>query len=228
MSLENNVPLSEFLKHVCGQVFSVCEIFYERYLKIEKDPQTAANLLKMFYAGNVDTDETEEVRGSIDGDKMEEMVAGNAPMIEKLVDNIIAENPTEDDFYLQIWEMLNNTIIFPQEEDVISGIIAIYYLGTIPYYQLLKAPTMDEKTFKTALKNIEPTIAKAFFALNCNYEQKTQLATQLIYLYDQISDLDEKKVYVATLFGKALSKIQSSDKKIKELEDELKILKEEN
>ena len=208
----------QFMEHVAGKIFAVCEAYYLNYLKPCATPEQAAQHLRIFleFSKRRHTDHTLPVEGHTPPEDIARQMKDNAPIIYRLVDNLMEDNPPETEFYLKLWGQVQNQLLFPTHEAVVSSIILLFRLPQLPYYQLPDVPKMSEESYKAYSQQVLPLLEKAHFALNRGYTQKSQIASQLIWLYSQIQDPQAQVVFVAQLLAYHMERYNSLKKQLDE------------
>lgn len=211
----------QFMEHVAGKIFAVCEAYYLAYLKSCSTPEQAAQHLRIFleFSKRRNTDHTLPVEAHTPAKDIARQMKDNAPIIYRLVDNLMEDNPPETEFYLKLWGQLQNQLLFPTHEAVVSSIILLFRLPQLPYYQLPDAPKMSSESYRSYSEQVLPLLEKARFALNRGYTQKSQIATQLIWLYNQIQDPQAQVVFVAQLLAYHMERYGCLKKQLDELQE---------
>lgn len=129
--------VTEFLTHVNGKVYSVCEVFYTIYLKDCTKPQEAAEQLRTFLENclAIPSDYTLMVEGKYSEEEVGKTIGEIKPILTQLVQNLMDKSPAEDQFYLELWTQMCNKTLFPneltKEKTVFIAQILGYYQGQI-------------------------------------------------------------------------------------------------
>lgn len=193
----------EFLTHVDGKVYSVCEAFYTTYLKACTQPKEAADQLRTFLENciTIESDSTLLVEGTYSEKDVGKTMGEINPILTKLVQNLMEQSPAEEQFYLELWIQLCNKALFPNDLAIISAIIALMYMPKIPYFCLPKVPIMEDEVYRDCSNRIQEQVKRAIYAIEADYPQRTQLAAQLMRLCSQIEGETEKTIFVAQILG---------------------------
>ena len=195
--------VTEFLTHVNGKVYSVCEVFYTIYLKDCTKPQEAAEQLRTFLENclAIPSDYTLMVEGKYSEEEVGKTIGEIKPIPTQLVQNLMDKSPAEDQFYLELWTQMCNKTLFPNELTMVSAIIVLMYMPKIPYFCLPQVPTMEDEVYQECTRHVQEQIKRAIYAIEAGYPQKTQLAVQLMRLCNQIKGEKEKTVFIAQILG---------------------------
>ena len=199
MATERN--LRQYLEHITGSPPDICaEIFY-RFLKENsaKAAQTFQSLLELW--PDVDTDQTVEAEKYFSEEEYERAFTSIQPIISTLVNNLVEENIPADQFYARMWDSISNKDFFPSEVECICAILYVLDSPLTPYYQMKDPIQMDNEKFNAIGEIIKPQVKKALFALNRKYRQRTEVSSQLIYILEEIDDVEQRIVFMAKLIG---------------------------
>lgn len=213
----------DFLKHVDGKVYDVCAIFYLKYLKTASTAEIAAQRLREFYenCGYTESDQTIRVEAETAPETFSQLIDENRDIVAKIVENLIEQNPSVENFYQLLWKQMQNKILFPSDDAVVAIIIQLFFMENIPYYQLSTVDTMEDDEYVTLLESVKKMYQKAIFAINRGYLQKTQVAGQLLMILKEMPSMEEQEVFVAQLIGYYKSKNEYLKNKVDDLEKQL-------
>lgn len=193
--------LHQYLEHITGSLADICaEIFY-RFLKENSSDaaQNFQNFLELWF--EVDTDQSIEVEKYFSEEEYKKAFKSIQPIISTLLNNLVEENVPADQFYVRMWGNISNKDFFPSEVECICAILYLLSSPLIPYYQMKEPVQMDNEKFKEIGKIIKPQVRKALFALNRKYRQRTEMSSQLIFILDEIDDVEQRIVFMAQLIG---------------------------
>lgn len=199
MATEKN--LRQYLEHISGSLPDVCaEIFY---LFLKEDSSNAARNFQSFLElwPDVDTDQTVEAKKYFSEEEYEQAYDSIRPIISTLLNNLVEENVPAEQFYTRMWGSISNKDFFPSEVECICAILYVLASPLIPYYQMKAPVQMDNEKFHEIGKIIRPQVKKALFALNRKYRQRTEMSSQLIFILDEIDDVEQRIVFMAKLIG---------------------------
>ena len=213
----------DFLKHVDGKVYDVCAIFYLKYLKTAATAEIAAQRLREFYenCGYTESDQMIHVEAATAPETFSQLIDENRDIVAKIVENLIEQNPSVENFYQLLWKQMQNKILFPSDDAVVAIIIQLFFMENIPYYQLCTVDTMEDDEYVTLLESVKKMYQKAIFAINRGYLQKTQVAGQLLMILKEMPSMEEQEVFVAQLIGYYKSKNEYLKNKVDDLEKQL-------
>jgi hypothetical protein len=134
-------------------------------------------------------------------DDVKQLKEKNGKLVDSLLEGIIAGNPSEDDFYQRLWEVINSAVF--HEEKV--RYFALYWVlidMRIPYFCLSEGISMSNDRYKELSNKLGMRRAKIRFVAKRSFDQKTQQASLLLEELDQVSG-EERVVlmaYLITLF----------------------------
>lgn len=141
---------------------------------------------------NPETFLSEEVKSRITGDVKS--------LCARILENLIKENVPEEDFYKKLWEKLCDNTLLSDNAAKTAFLTCLFLDARLPYFHLEEGLSMDNDTFQATFDNIQPQLRKAYFILAAPFKQKTQRASLLLELADEL-DGDEKVVFWAIVIS---------------------------
>lgn len=193
--------LHQYLEHITGSLPDICaEVFYH-FLK--EDSSNATQNFQSFLElwPDIDTDQTVEVEKYFSEEEYEGTFKSIQPVISTLLNNQVEENAPADLFYTRMWGSISNKDLFPSEVECICAILYVLASPLIPYYQMKDPVRMDNEKFNEIGELIKPQVKKALFALNRKYRQRTEVSSQLVFILEEIDDVEQRIVFMAKLIG---------------------------
>lgn len=91
----------------------------------------------------------------------------------------------------------------------------------IPYFQLGPGVSMDDDTYRACVQELELPYKKMLFAMYAGYPQKTQKASVLLKIADEIPDKNNRIVFWSLTISRLESKILKLKKQVQELESQI-------
>ena len=135
-----------------------------------------------------------------DADKYEYAVA-YGKMIDGALEALLRENLFCHEFYVKLWEFIEqNTLLIEKKQKA----FALYYIwidARIPYFELEQGIKMDNEVYREKIERIDPLIKKARFILYAPMSQKTERASLILKLLDELHDEEGKAVLMAQVIG---------------------------
>lgn len=143
--------------------------------------------------------------------------------IEELVDYIrmLSErNYTADEFYSILYKHVFDGELYPKETSMQSYLLYLLAERTpgIPYYQTKNLLKLSDKEYKSIVDRIQPQIEKSIAMLNRHFKSKTEEASQLYYISQDITSDDERIVYWSVVMSiiRAVSRERARGEESKE------------
>ena len=115
----------------------------------------------------------------------------------RTLSNLIKKNVTEAEFYDDLWNRRQDDILSADREFKNVLLVRFWVDPRTPYYQLDEGCTMNNDEFSAAVKDINAYIEKAHFIICAGLPQKTQKASLLMKLAEEIKDPRERAVFWA-------------------------------
>lgn len=120
-------------------------------------------------------------------------------LIDGFIDYLVSEQLQEDVFYQQLWDFTQNKTFFHNDQESRIAFILIFRNPLIPYFYLPVGMQMGNEEFRDCLKKLERQQDKMYFILQRNYLQKTERASVLLSVLDELIDEKERTVLFARL-----------------------------
>lgn len=212
----NAQNIIEYISNITGSLGDVCSEIYFLYLK-ENDQ--ASNNLRTFLENwfEIDSDKSVSVKEYFPEDNYQECFDDINPIIDRLLTNLVEKNHPVENFYSNLWDGINNDILFDSDLEKICAVLFVLLSPKIPYFQMGDAMRMDDDEYRSVSRDVEHWYKKAVFALNRGYEQRTEVASQIVDIFKEIVDEKQQIVYVAKLIGYSRYEIHRLEEQIKEL-----------
>lgn len=121
----------------------------------------------------------------------------NNGLIQNIIGNLAKQNMSEESFYHKLWEKIQDNILFPDEDEQIYFLFCLCKSNLIPYFQLDDGISMENDEYRDRLKKMSVLLKKADYIMYAPLEQKTQRASLLMDLAQQITDQRDKTVFWA-------------------------------
>lgn len=126
---------------------------------------------------------------------------------KRIIKSLISNNPTEASFYRQLWEKINDSLLFPNPVSQISFLACLWSDTRIPYFQLEEGLFMDDERYQAILEELSPYIKKANFIVSTDLQQRTQRASLLMKIAEEINDEEKVTVFWAYILSRVTFKI---------------------
>ncbi len=120
----------------------------------------------------------------------------------RIIKSLISKNPTEENFYRHLWEKINDSLLFPNPTSQISFLACLWSDIRIPYFQLEEGLLMDNERYQAILEELSPYIKKVNFILSTDLKQRTQRASLLMKIAEEINDKENVTVFWAYILSR--------------------------
>lgn len=121
----------------------------------------------------------------------------NNGLIQSIIGNLAKQNMSEKMFYHKLWEKIQDNILFPDEDEQIYFLSCLWKSNLIPYFQLDDGIRMENDEYRERLKKMSALLKKVDYMMYAPLKQKTQRASLLMDLAQQITDERDKTVFWA-------------------------------
>lgn len=199
--MDKNFTATEYLSKVKGEIYNICEDFYNRFLYNNENTDNYSENLKLLLNWDFISDETYTANCETDVNEYQKKLKTIEPIVEKVIDNLIAENLTENDFYSKLAQFIKEETLLRLKIEKICALVCLMQSLKIPYYKIDNGLTMSNDEFVEISKKIFTQIRKSIFILAVGSTQKTEISSRLLHLLEEIHDHKEKVVFLANVIG---------------------------
>lgn len=209
----------EYISTIDGYLGDICSDVFFLYLKGNKQ---ACNNFQTFLESwfDIDSDKSVTVKTYAPEDDYRECFDDIGPVIDRLLSNLVEKNYPPETFYGNLWDSINNDILFDSDFEKICAVLFVLLSPKIPYFQMGDALRMSDDDYWSISQDVETQYKKAVFALNRGYDQRTEVASQIVDVFKEIKDEKQQIVYVAKLIGYFRYEVHRLEERIKELRTE--------
>lgn len=190
--------LSELLDKAKGEKIDICAKIYNLVCEVENK----AGFIKFFLEyDSKDSSEEYEVEMRFTASEKQKLVASCKGLVSGILDKLFLQNYTEDEFYEYLWASIDNKASFSTNEEKICALYLLWVNIRIPYYRLNDGLKMSNEDYAKYVKDLTPKIKKAFYIANSKFEQRTEGASLLIELIDELPGIEEKSIVLSQILN---------------------------
>lgn len=199
IQLENTTKkIEDILKKASGEKLDIaCKIYRE--ISVCAGHESEALEFLCSYSENEESSGEWIVDEEITEEEKHQYVSSYGKMIDGSLEALLRENLPVKEFYSKLWEMIQNNTILESEKKKAFALYYIWIDARIPYFELEEGLEMSNKEYREYIKTHEEVLKKARFILLTPTDQKTQRASRLVKLLDELSDEKEKAVLMAQI-----------------------------
>lgn len=134
-------------------------------------------------------------------------------LIDQIVQVLIQDNPSEEDFYKALYENVFFSKLLPQNSKAKAIFMKILSenIRFIPYYQAENLLQMSNEEYRACLEKVKPDVLKALYMLNRNFDTLTEIASQLYNIENGIDRREDKIIFISAILGIIMHKQQEDD-----------------
>lgn len=122
-------------------------------------------------------------------------------LVEGILDKLMSDRMDENDFYRAVWDEIQESRYFEQENEKVYAMYEIWSDGRIPYYKMPEGIRMGNEEFAERIKNNLDQIRKIIFVLNSKFAQKTEKSSLLLEILDSLETEEDKAVILAQILA---------------------------
>ena len=214
------VSIIEYISTIDGYLGDICSDVYFLYLKKnEQAYNDFRTFLESWY--DIESNKSIPVKVYYSEDHYRQCFDDIRPVIDRLLSNLVEKNYPSETFYNNLWDSINNDVLFDSDLEKICAVLFILLSSKIPYFQMEEALRMSDDEYWNVSRDVDEQYKKAVFALNRGYDQRTEVASQIVRFFKEIEGETQQVVYIAKLIGYFRFEIHRLEEKIKELYSEL-------
>lgn len=215
MTIKTKLPgIDDFREYLHNAVGKPYDIYYKAYndflLRMEQDSDKQL-CFKELLTWSLLPDGKYETPIFHTEEEYESFINNASKVMKGVLDNLISSKPSEDDFYRELYKVISMPLLFQNTEDRIGAILYLINSPFIPYYSLEEGIKMDEQEFRNLTKETYKALTKLVFILYSKIEQRTEVASLILKVFDEIEDPKAKAVLMANFIGYFEFRIQAAD-----------------
>lgn len=191
--------LLQIMQDAKGNSLDVYFVIYQEYLLCSENPETFLRMILEF------PDKIGEDDGISEKISPEEEYTTIQQYQTWLTDSIvllIEPNDSADLFYKHLWQSVFCSPTSPKEITQCAVILKLLNekIPVLPYYQATQLLSMENDEFVKRKEHLQPRIREAVHMLNRHFKQRTQEASQLYRLGEDLSS-EDAVVYWSTIIS---------------------------
>lgn len=123
------------------------------------------------------------------------------PLIAGIINLYSNEGYSVEQYYTTLWEMMESLLV--SYTDMEKGICLYFVLRDkrTPYQRIQPGLRMSDEDYLAITEAIMPAMKKMWFILGLPSSQKTETASQLLSVLDELETIEEKSVWLSQLIG---------------------------
>lgn len=118
-----------------------------------------------------------------------------------ILSNNIYSGKEKNEFYQELWNKMNDASLIRDDEMRKLFLKYLWIDRRIPYYKLGEGCLMEDDEFAYRVEQIRDLLKQALFITGIKWSQKTERASHLIKLADQINDDRTRAVFWGIAIG---------------------------
>lgn len=120
-------------------------------------------------------------------------------IIDGTLEALLKRNYNKERFYSELWKFIEENPLLDNEKLKAFALYYIWVDSRIPYYELDEGIKMSNDEYSNICLKMTDEIKKARFILNVPTEQKTERASRLVQVLDEIEGERERAVFMSQI-----------------------------
>lgn len=203
-------------------LYEICKLCMKRLIEDNDAAQEGFRyFLTQVSLPHYDEDEVPETIFDVEEDEISSETQNRLKEMEyQIVKELIFQDVSEDTFYKEIWKRLSDTLLVSDDYQRGYFLYRLWMDLRIPYYQLGLGTIMDSETYTHCVKQIEIPYKRMLFAMSAGYPKKSQKASVIMKIADEIPNQEERIVFWSLTLGRLEEQIKKLRERIEELESQ--------
>lgn len=122
-------------------------------------------------------------------------------------------------YYKKLWDTISNLLCSASEVEKGVCLYAILRDQRTPYYQIEKGLYMENDQYRKTIDQIDSQLNKLRFVLNLANSQRTETASQILEILDELETKESKAVFLSQLILSVKKKYSKSSDPLQSLLD---------
>lgn len=188
----------EKLKILDGEQINVCYQIYKTIISVQG---REAELLRFLYENSemIEATDNVSVEKIFSEDEERKLALHYEKLVKGILETMLQKKYAVDEFYQSLWNAIAEN---PMIEDEKAKVYAVYNIWTdprIPYFELEQGIQMENEEFAEIIYERLEDIKKIRFIMTTPLEQRTERASLLLKVLDDIKDERERAVLMVQL-----------------------------
>lgn len=200
VSSEIKIRINDILRNYTGAKENIAYCIFE---EISSQSGHESEALEYFYecAEDIISEGGTQIKEIFTNEDKIHFALTYGKLIDGALEALLQKNCSCTEFYAELWDFIEHNTILTEKKQKAFALYYIWIDARIPYYQLDAGIRMDNIVYKTLIEKLKFTIKKARFILYTPTEQRTERASRLLKLLDEVEGEDEKAVLMAQILA---------------------------
>lgn len=192
--------IQDILSSAPGHPLDIYHTLYTEFLKGSDHPGSVLREI-IQYTGDVGSED--DAPSLMDMDDAKRISNRYTDLLSEISFALMADNPTEEDFYQKLYGHVFASELFPQDEQ--SQTVILYTISQLcvglPYFQLIEPTKMSDEEYRERTTDLMPQIVWALHILNRRLNSRTEEASQICLAAESIPDRLNRIVFWSAVIG---------------------------
>lgn len=177
---------------------------------VEALPDSADDVLKHIVGvaeGYEESTSSEETTSYHIANSLSSCKAKFGKLISGIIDLHSSEGGTKEKYYSKLWNTLN--FVLRTYSEIEQGICLFLVLRDkrTPYWEITPGLQMSEDEYQSAVVQLSPKLRKMLYVLSLSVGQRTETASQLLQIMEELNSYEEKVVFLSQV----IAQVESDD-----------------
>ncbi len=192
--------IDEILENAKGNPLDIYATLYQEYLLGSEKPSAVLQQILQFCAHPVGSEDDDSPE--IMSNEQEWAIKRNYYTLAREIVRMLAKNNLSvEKFYEKLYIQIFASELFPDNAHVKIVLLKLLAeeLPILPYFQASELLSMTNEDYQDAVNRVDAQVTQALHMLNRNFDSRTEEASQLCRIADEILNKEDQVVYWSML-----------------------------
>lgn len=182
---------------------SLLDLAYYIYKVIISVPGKEPDLLRVVFeeCDQIESSEEEPLQKIFTEDEKEQYRDTYGKSVDGMLDALLKKGLSKEAFYQELWKSIQDNPMLEGEKEKAFAFFYIWIDVKVPYFELEPGLRMSNEEYKEIKKEIMEEIKRARFILSVPTKQKTERASRLVWMLENMEDERKKAVLMAQILN---------------------------
>ena len=181
-----------------GNRADIAYAIYEQII-VDDDKKIESFIFFLENSEDIESSDEKHIQRIFSEEEKYQYIRDYGKIIDGTLEALLKKNYSKEKFYIELWKFIEDNPLLDNKK---LKAFALYYIWIdirIPYYELEEGVKMSNEVYSNIRQKMMNEIKKARFIINCPTEQKTERASRLIKMLEEMAGEKEKAVFMAQI-----------------------------
>lgn len=190
--------IMNILKTSSGERIDIAYAIYNQIMLADSD-RIECFIYFLENSENVESSDEKHIERVFSEEEKYQYANDYGKIIDGTLEALLKKNYVKEKFYSELWKFIEENPLLDTEKIKAFTLFYIWIDARIPYYELDEGIKMSNDEYANIRQNMIEDIKKARFIIYSPSKQKTETASRLVKMLDDIKDDKGKAVFMAQI-----------------------------